>query len=1130
MKKYLFFGLLGILFLNPTKGQSQAPADQKMLVSPSGGLNSSLGNLLSPSLFDGTANISIPIHSFSTSYGDFGISLSYNTKGVTVDELSGPVGTHWNLNAGGYITRNVKDVPDELYMPYTGNSSTYDYYTILGRQNQYALSSQASNQYWDGQNDEFIVSAGSLQFSFMMGKNGYTLNSSQNRCKITTVSYNSSGITGMITGYQHFIIDDEQGTKYFFSEAEQTVGNFYTGDPSSGGGQYNYTSKWKMDSVIFANGQKITYDYDEIGYPDQLELYKTLSKKDALGAPLATSTYNSPLFDGWSQVEADGYYAILTAIHYPDNTTATFVFDQTPANGVGCSKSIKQIEIGQGGSSCLKYRFNKAYLQQDPANPNFAQEMPFDKACDFNQPAQRMVLKGIDMLSCDESTTEPYYSFEYANTAPPSRWGNNRDFFGYCNSIPSSGSLNAYFNEIPTYNSPFGGVQGQPANSNKDNTTNASILSALCLTKMKNAYGGSLSFLYETNSGLVSVTDPILGMTGTGIAGMPNPNTDNLFLGKDANDGLRLRATVSEDPYHPGNNVITAYTYSGGERFLNGGYFSYPTAVDANGNITAYMSTNNWVSPHQLINGSNHGYSQVTVTTTDNNNFQLSQTVHYFTNLYDDNQEGLGYGLRTVLNGSSKNYFQLPYTDKQYIRDWEIGLPTKTEEYDQHGNIISRTTNVFESHANFTAAQVALGFNTNILRVAPSPTQPVNVLTLPVIATDVFLPYAGISLLTSTTTEKFVSNIVSVNDVVTYKYDDRNNLITTVTRNSKGEYFRMQNVYNYNVTGTSTLTNMTNDGLEKIVSVERWKGTAVPSSSDLLLDASITGYNYQNGKIWTQKLNTLQSLLPISYNTYTNSGASPYINIVNAYSYPTQPPVNFQEVSEVTQFNTKGNPIETRLLNQNLYKAMIWDTLTGDKIVEANNARAQDIGFTSFEPGQSYYTFVLFDFVTNGGFSYRAGATNFPSDPISGTAVLRLSPVAPYNYVTSPTMQAGKEYIISLWSKNGAPVLSNGSQTAVFTNMYTLNDWVYYQTKITPTVTGTWSFTTSTLLYLDEIRLFPSNATMQSSVYTTPFGPSSTTDATGRITYYEYDAMGRQTIVRDQDGNILSKKILHIGQ
>lgn len=102
---------LSTLVSMPVYSQQKAPqggsVDAKLL--PGAG-NGSSGNVFSPNLFNGTANVSIPIYS----YGNEGISLSYNTAGVKVDQLSGPIGVNWNLNAGGSIQRIVKDMPDEM--------------------------------------------------------------------------------------------------------------------------------------------------------------------------------------------------------------------------------------------------------------------------------------------------------------------------------------------------------------------------------------------------------------------------------------------------------------------------------------------------------------------------------------------------------------------------------------------------------------------------------------------------------------------------------------------------------------------------------------------------------------------------------------------------------------------------------------------------------------------------------------------------------------------------------------------------------------------------------------------------------------------------------------------------------
>ncbi len=46
---------------------------------------------------------------------------------------------------------------------------------------------------------------------------------------------------------------------------------------------------------------------------------------------------------------------------------------------------------------------------------------------------------------------------------------------------------------------------------------------------------------------------------------------------------------------------------------------------------------------------------------------------------------------------------------------------------------------------------------------------------------------------------------------------------------------------------------------------------------------------------------------------------------------------------------------------------------------------------------------------------------------------------------------------------------------------------------------------------------------MQSQTYEPLFGISSSTDARGRVTYYEYDGLGRQYLVKDQERNIRSK-------
>ncbi|MEP1781860.1 RHS repeat domain-containing protein [Reichenbachiella sp.] len=65
------------------------------------------------SLSSGLPSVSIPLTVFSAGNIQVPISLSYYSGGLKVDQSPSWVGMGWSLNAGGVITRTVKDRPDE---------------------------------------------------------------------------------------------------------------------------------------------------------------------------------------------------------------------------------------------------------------------------------------------------------------------------------------------------------------------------------------------------------------------------------------------------------------------------------------------------------------------------------------------------------------------------------------------------------------------------------------------------------------------------------------------------------------------------------------------------------------------------------------------------------------------------------------------------------------------------------------------------------------------------------------------------------------------------------------------------------------------------------------------------------
>lgn len=68
--------------------------------------------------FTGVPNINIPIYTLKNADIAIPINMSYHASGVQLDQRPGWVGLNWTLNAGGVITRTIKDLPDDYSNPY----------------------------------------------------------------------------------------------------------------------------------------------------------------------------------------------------------------------------------------------------------------------------------------------------------------------------------------------------------------------------------------------------------------------------------------------------------------------------------------------------------------------------------------------------------------------------------------------------------------------------------------------------------------------------------------------------------------------------------------------------------------------------------------------------------------------------------------------------------------------------------------------------------------------------------------------------------------------------------------------------------------------------------------------------
>lgn len=113
-RKILLVIGLQIIFGTIAFSQTNSILDNQTIIGPSP-IASSLGKYVDNpvSYFTGTPEISFPLGVVAEKDFILPISLSYHSGGIKVDETPSNIGSGWSLNAGGLITRVVKDQPDD---------------------------------------------------------------------------------------------------------------------------------------------------------------------------------------------------------------------------------------------------------------------------------------------------------------------------------------------------------------------------------------------------------------------------------------------------------------------------------------------------------------------------------------------------------------------------------------------------------------------------------------------------------------------------------------------------------------------------------------------------------------------------------------------------------------------------------------------------------------------------------------------------------------------------------------------------------------------------------------------------------------------------------------------------------
>lgn len=86
-----------------------------------GGIQRTMAQIGNVNHATGTLGVNIPIYTLTEGSLSVPISLEYDGSGVLVEAAASNVGLNWQLNAGGFISREVRGLPDEIVPHQTGS-------------------------------------------------------------------------------------------------------------------------------------------------------------------------------------------------------------------------------------------------------------------------------------------------------------------------------------------------------------------------------------------------------------------------------------------------------------------------------------------------------------------------------------------------------------------------------------------------------------------------------------------------------------------------------------------------------------------------------------------------------------------------------------------------------------------------------------------------------------------------------------------------------------------------------------------------------------------------------------------------------------------------------------------------
>lgn len=791
---FLFFGLQGIAQDLP----------EIVYPSPTASALGEYGN--TPiSLSTGTPNINIPLWEVKGKKLTVPISLSYRASGIKVEEHGSHVGLGWTLNAGGMITRIVKDKDDLLSLSafrapiidrtFFDSNLYRNGYDSAGR-TDLVKTLINTNDTEDKRPDMFY-------YNFLNYSGKFIFDDADNPMVAPDINFKVvKGTTMKIT--------DANGVIYTFGVSERD--------------QYSSAlTGWYLTKIESADlSEWINFEY-------VTETNQMLSnKRDALMINYV-SQWSANSIEWYKSHTNIGYRINRITTSFGETITFSSGQDRIDlhnTNNIEASKkpkTISSIEISASGICIKKLELEYEFIESN--NPGYVDDWWDDTSFDLSYADTRLYLKTLNEATCADQNIKTHEFSYYGRTSSnkdllPSKLSYAQDHWGYYNGKTANQSLRPTFSgNIPDFNGAnhFRTVNGANRSPSYPHMQYGTLQSITYPT------GGETEFVFEQHqniysSNLPNTTDPDAG--GLRIATINDKIDGNIIKSRDFE---YLSGQYADYPtYGETDLVYVTESYDGNSeqlhRFIHPGAFL--SNIDEGDNKPYYKIGSGNPIALGTTNGYHLNYSSVIESEPGNGEIRhrfITSGIALGTTTYDDVDVTVDWVRRPIgypnwqENGSWGTYsYKWPFVARTDF-SWKRGLRLGRSHYSEDGSLVKSVSYEYD-FIELKGVKRKIRYNTSdeleeyLDYANPSPMYESTMAFTDFegfcntgnfcynIESTIYYQQSkiglGVSLLNKETSVE--NGVTTIKD---YTYNDENQLATTTFTNSKSETIVSENKY-----------------------------------------------------------------------------------------------------------------------------------------------------------------------------------------------------------------------------------------------------------------------------------------------------------------------------------------------